>query len=403
MTAINVQEWKDILATVVKSQTTEKGQQLLPSQYVVVAGKQYQHVGRDKIGKSKKLSVKEIINVSKSTLEEAKKEEAVDWQALGKQIEEITGYVQKLIEAREGKRNQWHKRLLRGIALILSAVTSVILIGIPFFILLRRANQQFALEMQSLRRELSSVRQQTQEIQAKIKQQVKHLPAVIESLPQYINDDSRQKQLQYQLRKDLKETDFGEMAPQFRKDMNRGVSFQRKDVTLEIEDRSAQPSLELVGEQRIEKGQTLLQDLLKRDQDKKWEQTLQLVASQTSLNTLFDQVILLFNLDVGMNLDLQWENQNKSYALKAAFSEQMPSIELEVIREAQGDIEKVKVKIKGAVDIGSFNTRDGKITAVVADQAIKGELEYEVTLAEDHSPVVSRLKSRLEVNLSTPQ
>ncbi len=394
MSVINAQKWKEILEVVVKSQANEKGRQPLPSQYVVVNGKQYQYAEQDKIGERKKLSVKEVVNVSKEALEGAAKEKDVDWEKLEKQTTEITNYLQQLVEAREGKRNQRYKRFFRTVALILSAVASVVLIGIPFLILLRRADQKFALEIQSLRKELFLLR-----YNPKIQQELGHLPSVLENLPRFIKDDNRQEQLQQQLQKDLKESELGKIAPQFKKDMNRGVSFQRKDETLKIKDSLVQPSLKLAGERRIKQGQALLKRLLKSEQDKKWEQVLQLVASQTSLNTLFDQIILFFNLDAGMNSDLHWEDQGNSYALKTAFSEQLPPIEIEVIRNAQKNIEKIKVRVKGALDIGYYNTRNGEIIEAVAPKAIKGELEYEVTLVEDHSPVVSGLKTRLEANL----
>lgn len=118
--------------------------------YIVHDGKSYQVLQAG----SPKLSLKEIKEISKNKIEELSNLKLSNASEILK-TKDLVGNIQKntlrLIESREEKYNKTYKQVLRTIALVLSAVASVVLIGIPFFILLRRQDQQFRKEMEELK------------------------------------------------------------------------------------------------------------------------------------------------------------------------------------------------------------------------------------------------------------
>jgi hypothetical protein len=182
--------------------------------------------------------------------------------------------------------------------------------------------------------------------------------------------------------------------------MKRGNAFLINDDYLRIHDVNPKPSYELKGEERVEAGANALKELFQFENDENWEKALQLVANQTSLNSIFDSPILMFNISAA---EAQWNDpiSREDHVLKAAFPDNLPPIGLKIIRNpTSGEIEKVQVEVEGFLDIIDFQTsgkeEEKKAPKMVAEKAIKGSLTYTVTLNEDARPIISALHSEFQ-------
>lgn len=139
-------QWSELLRHSIASHDNQ------PHEYIVHDGKGYHLLPSTK----QRLSLQEIKEISKNTIEElsslnVSNEEILKNKALAGQI---ANHTRQLIKTREEKYNQFSNRALRTIGLIVSAVASVALIGIPFFILLRNQASRFHQEMDELRKEI---------------------------------------------------------------------------------------------------------------------------------------------------------------------------------------------------------------------------------------------------------
>jgi uncharacterized protein (UPF0248 family) len=112
-------------------------------------------------GKESKIPVTTIVKISKEKMFEEKNkvlssEKTVD--AFCTSTRDIVKYTQAIIDARQSKRDQPINQLLRGAGYVLAAISSVILIGIPFLIMLRREDETFKKEMEQLKSEIETMR-----------------------------------------------------------------------------------------------------------------------------------------------------------------------------------------------------------------------------------------------------
>lgn len=234
---------------------------------------------------------------------------------------------------------------------------------------------------------------------ANILNQIKNLPNLLADLSSRLKDEDRLEVLKDRMKEDYPtDQDYVDL---FKKDMERGVTFVIRDSTSsENDDFKPQPSNELSQDEKFATGTKVLQNLLSNESDKKWEKVLQLVATQTSLNNLFDGPMMMFNATAASSA---WIGENGGYhVLRAAFPDALPPIYLEIIRnETTKEIEALNVRVEGSLDIISYNSSisinaDKKIRQ---EEAIQGSLTYRVTLDENDRPIISDLHSNLETNI----
>lgn len=170
MTKINVSDlkakgWAEQLKDAAAPSSPQEGKST-GHKYIVLAkeGKDqfFQTVEKAALSENvKKYSVSSITDISKQVLGHLKSQASREDLTSDKvheykqQASDIETYTRALIEAREAKRNQPVKRFFRGVALVMSAVASLAIVGIPFFILMRRADNRFKEEITKLKTEIS--------------------------------------------------------------------------------------------------------------------------------------------------------------------------------------------------------------------------------------------------------
>lgn len=384
---ININTWVNLLENATQSQKNEH-------KYIVLSDKNFA-LGSKLNTFAKKLSIEQIVTISKNKIEEAAK--AYEKGGINeKEFSELSGriaaYTEKLIEAREIKWNQPFKRFARGVALITSLIS---IIGIPIFLKLKQTTKKFEDEIRDWKAAMGSAKDQASEMEREsmnIEQRIKRIPYILEELTSSVKDKDRVNSLKSGILKDIESTKESDYTEQFYKDMNRGEAFIRKDKLLGIEDNTPMPSEEIKGKERIKEGKNLIQKMTEREKDKPWELILQSVVTQTSLNNIFDGAIMLFNIEGGL-----WSVNRNDYSLKAVFSEHHPPIILNIIRNPETkEIEQVNVEVKGDLNIIRYMTNTNQNLDTVFPGAIKGELKYSITLDENKKPIFNITHVKLE-------
>lgn len=429
---ITPQKWIDLLEQVVQSRGPGaiKGQE---RQCIVTqAGKEYEVLNRTQLQQPySKLSMEQIVNLSVAMFEELKKS-FKQGQINERNFVELTGkistYTENLIEEREARRNEWgwNWNLVRRTLKAISGFFSIFIIGIPLFVKLRQMDADFKAEnvllkdrihkptqealsrLEKVKKEydkvqnahvlgqefgkLEEIDRKKAQIKEGIQNQLKKIPAALSEVKQ-ISDKERQKALQKRMISDYPaDTPY---CAQFKNDINRGITFYRIDKFLKIKDKSAQPHPQHDPDAQFMKGVRLLHELTTNENEKDWEIAIQMVANQTSLNILFDSIIMNLNVNAFPDIWMDPENQEK-FALKSAFSEHLPAITLEVVRNRRGEIERVDVKIKGYIDILEYKLPSKKQN-VLFPQAIEGELSYSMKLGKDQHPIISDFTSQIKI------
>lgn len=146
MTKITPKEWKSLLEQAVYSHQPDKGKKGGHEYIVAQDGTFSSKTLQSK--EAPRLSIQEITEISKNAFTELTKElttpitqkKAHEYRQLVKDIHDLT---KKLIGFREEKRNRFGVNFLRTVAHVISALASLILIGIPFFLLIRNHNIKF--------------------------------------------------------------------------------------------------------------------------------------------------------------------------------------------------------------------------------------------------------------------
>lgn len=354
-----------------------------------------------------KLSVQEIVEISKGAIHDLIDSFLINPGNLqAKEIIEITAdivkYTKFLIDGRKAKRNQFKFKLLRGIAWIIAILTSFIGIGIFIGFKLNQMNKSFDQEIEGMRKEIEKTRVEAENrvnLNPIIENQINRIPDILKEVSEKVTDDDRLNLLQKRMVDDFPKDPNLVYVDQFRKDIERDIAFLRKDIFLNIDDQDAQPSYQLKSEERVEAGANALRSLFLKESDKRWEKALQLVVNQTTLNNLFDPPISLFNFDSTEINQVIWEENGQEWALKADFSGHKPPIKLEIMRNAEAEIERVNVEAEGSLDIvryalsGKQKGSAQKGNAIVKPCAMKAKLNYSITLEHENRPVISSLQS----------
>lgn len=315
---------------------------------------------------------------------------------------DIADYTFKLIAAQEEERNHSLRQWLRKAALALSALFSLVLIGIPFFLKLRREEKNFEAEIDQFRQAV--VQACKANSHARLLRQLTHIPSMLEKIKAHYTDHRREELINTQMREDWLEYQRipVESRPscdeEFEKDIKRGASFRRIDKALNIEDKERIPPLHLDAHQRVQKAVAFLKELIKTPEDRRWEQILQLSVTHACLTTTFKAILSAFNID---ETSIQWEENGKYYSIKSVFSDEFPPVILGIMRHPKTKtIEKVLVAIKGSLDIVSYNTAGNELPRMIVPNAITEELKYLITFGEDHLPLISNLHSHIESHIS---
>lgn len=365
---ITAQKWKQALEVVVKPPQSEKDQSCFP-QYVMVEGKKYTY--------------KEIVGISKNTVEAIQ----VDNQTSGeknaqnlREIKDITGYTQQLIEVHEAKS----KPFLRQIALIISFLASFMLVGIPFFVRLRKVDK----EMRCLREDLQQLKRIQEEIA--LKDAAKELFHVLKndilSSP-FMTDELLNAEMQEIMEREfqkIKPASNPLIVPIFQVDMERNALMKRTDGN--IKDEKPQPPLGIPN--RLEQGLKLIRQMIKTEEDKKWEAALQLAMGQTFLNVILGDIIPFFVQAATthtVNDDLYLELKKAGPLV----------ICLTPMRDKKGNIEKLKLTIEAQdyhISVNPLAGHGKTYKAPVIPRAMQVNAECFLTLGEKNAPLVSGFK-----------
>lgn len=379
---IRAQKWKEILEVIVKSQKSEKNCPCR-SQYAIVAGKKYTYSEQAKIGEGRQLLTKEIVEISTATLEAIKAGDQISGEKNAqnlKEIKEITDYTQQLIEMHEAKS----KPLLRQVALIVSFLASFILVGIPFFVRLRRVNQ----EMKCLREDLHQLKRIQEEIA--LKDAAKELFHVLKNnilshplMTDEILNAEMQKMMEREFQK-IKSAANPLIVPIFQVDMERNALMKRTDGN--IKDEKPQPPLGISN--RLKEGLKLIRQMIKTEEDKKWEALLQLAMGQTFFNVILGDIIPLFIQAATTHTvnDVLYLELKKADPLVIC---------LTPMRDDKGNIEKLKMTIEAQgyhISVNPLAGHGKAYKAPVIPQAMQVNAECFLTLGEKGAPILSDFK-----------
>lgn len=402
---ISPKNWLSQLAAAVSPQTAD-GKVKKHSVIVETQGHDYTAVDSEHANEAgRKLSIPDIVKISKLKFEEVKtnyKKNFLNEKEFVNMTNDLSSYTYALIQARESKRNQPLKRFGRGIALVISAVASVFLIGIPFFIMIRNANKQFNAEISQLREEVMASGKQAMIAMAekKIEHFLSGLPTIINNVKLNCPDDLVTEIVEGQMSDYFKgyqkksESEKKLPLEQFNVDIRRQNSFIRKDVQKKIQDTHAMPSLKLKGDERVASGVSLLKELIATPQDAPWEIALQLAANQTSLNGALFGFIAEF---AGAASKVQWTEDDRNYSIKTVLRDGLPPILLEINRNKETNaIESVNVEVQGVLDIVKFDTGAVDTQFVIKPEAVKVNMKYTMTLGDDNRPLITNLKTVFE-------
>lgn len=355
---------------------------------------------------SKKLSLKAIVNATTSEfrsmpeLLEAGKISTKEYTELGNKLSNLAN---KLIDQRIAKRNQFAKVFLRKLAYVIAFLSCFLLgLGIPLFRRLKKMDNDFESEIRTLKGKIFNAKVRSEKA-LEVKRFVTETPTLVEELQKDVSDEDvrnwiqRQVDHNYPTGKEL----TSRKVKQFENDIARGIRFLRKDLTHQIEDQLPQPNQKLTGTERVTNAAALVDELLKSEKDKEWKIALQLVTNQTSLNSLFENIMATFGFKAVDEYELQWIVDGNHYTIKLAFSEKQPPITLEIVRDKHTDeITKINVEVNGILDVIEFNANDSDFpTKKLVPGLIEGNLRYSVTLNDQGRPVISAVERDLEVHL----
>lgn len=493
---INPEQWRNLL----RSSQTSKGPN---RKYVVLQeGKGYVAMPSSEFDdKTKKLPLSVIADISKLKLSEAKsavqkgkyltKEEVKNFTGLGSSI---ATYTNQMIEAERADRDQPLKKVARGVALVLSALASLALIGIPFFILLRQHNKEFENEMSKLHENVKTMRQEIKDLRDGkfesdknlliaefdyqpaladkllvleddipelidrmhgLKAEIEGMPENDEKLPVLMNqlEEAKEELKTYvkdirgnekalgisfekaakyvHLKKAFHEIEMpflngpvyagivknviegifndqlgaffkipqGErpaVMAQFAKDIPRKNTFLRSDEKLDIHDKIAHPPPE--AKAKISDAAHAIAQLISTEKDQDWIPVLQLAVAQTNLNGAFLRPRVELT---EWGSQVSWDEKGKDYRVIPDFPDQLPPVQLEIIRDNDGSIQQVKVLVEGSLNLvkkdvsrGSEDNENEPVIEkeqVIVEGAVIISLSYTLTIEEDRA-VITDLK-----------
>lgn len=198
------------------------------------------------------------------------------------------------------------------------------------------------------------------------------------------------------LNKDVKSfTDAN--VTQFNKDMLRDYEMLRTDKTMSITDLSPQPPPNIKGPERATQAAHLLDNLLKKPEDKRWRNVMQASISQTTVNTIFGTSVLLDSKIFFANREARIDGNNKDRLIDFQLSKVRP-ISIEILRDEQGQISSFKIANISTLDIVSMvnNNEQGKI--LLEPDFMEGRLEFTVKLNEKNEISISEFSHTTKIN-----
>lgn len=191
---------------------------------------------------------------------------------------------------------------------------------------------------------------------------------------------------------------------QFEKDIPRFNTFKRRDATRQIDDKQPKPLS--ASSTKISDAALAISQLIVTLEDQAWIPVLQLAVTQTSLNAAFLLPRLALT-DLGHQVS--WLKGGRTYYLLPEFPQTgLPPVQLEIIRDAAGSINEVKVVVEGNLDLvkkdvgGSYTPVQVKQEEdeVILKDAFHTELSYTITLDKGtQRPVISDLKCQNKTNI----
>lgn len=433
---LNPKIWVNYLQDVVNSRSIDSLNKGKGRLFIIYQDHQFKTQSYNKLNPQYKLSIDQIVDTSLAQFEKLK-EEFTNSKIEDHEFEELTQqlshYTEQLVDFRTLKRNQSTRRyLLIGIVKFISRFFGFFKITIPLFHKLIQSQQESTSKDIQLKakikqptedalKKLEKLKQTSQdakdslgksfyqlEVQEKIESEkenikrevqskIDRVPEVISDLRKMVSDQNNLQMLQKQFIKDFQDVGSESL---FDKDMKRGIAFLRKDDFLKIDDEHPEPSYDLLDEERVKKGEALLKELLLKEDDPRWEKSIKLLATQTSLNILLGSIILVLNANLFSEIWTDPEN-NKMFALTACFSDRLPPVNIEIIRHHQTQqIEKININVKGYLDIMKYFTEEMGKKEMIMPKAVVAELSYSIALG-DHYPIVDNLNSSIEVITKT--
>lgn len=295
---------------------------------------------------------------------------------------------------------------LRRFLLLLSAILSPLLIGIPFFLKMKREDEKLIKQQNQFKEQIEKAKESN--FQVLVKAKLEELPSLVDRINKEFTDKRKQALLNKQIFADWEEDNAllseekASFDPEFERDIKSGATFIRIDRSLNIEDKEPVPAKDLGREQRVEKGLLLLDELLVKPADLRWREILQLLVTHANLLTAFKAALSAFNISV---THIQWEASGLCYSLKAVFSDDYPPVIIEVKRHLErNNIERVDVKVKGSMDIVIVNLEGKESPKMVFPHVVSESLTYFVSFDEKTElPRVEHLHSELAMHTLKPQ
>jgi hypothetical protein len=403
---ISPQEWVNLLQTVCSSHQTTDHQDLVVSK----EGRNFQVMTATEIidasDKIHRLSLEEIINISKDVFDEAltayrSHSPQMDARTFLNITKQISSHLEQLITAREAKRNQISKKALRGLGWTLSAAAaSISKIGESFYQNMQQDYQDFQKENMKFRKIAHSFKNSP--FIKEMNDRLERVPKLVAQSKNSIQEKDIIGFITQHMQNALKEKQENPSAfclDIFASDIKRGIIFHRTDAQKQIEDKTPVPPKELLPDQKVEAGVHAILELIEGNpKDVYWEVPLEIAATQTSLNALFDFIKGPFVVQITSRT---WKEEGKQMALLFAFTDELPPVHLEIMRNSEGEIFAVLVEVEGAADIvkGEPYQPTNQGVEVIAPRAILGKLAYTITLAENHAPEISNVIVQLKSNL----
>ncbi len=400
---ISPQNWINLLKQVDSSHQTTQHQYLVSTKN----GKNFQVMSQKEIidaGSSiHKLSLAEIVQISKKCFDrlqtdyQLKREDGYTLLNLTKQIADHT---ERLIDAREQKRNQLSKKVARGIGWGLSLAASMTNVETSFYENMQQDYDTFQKANQEFRKTMNSLRD-SKSIQELTKRLAK-VPQMVVDVKESISEDHIGQFLTLEINKQLKNGSLKTPLDIFSNDINRGINFLREDDVLEIEDKIPIPEKKLDANQKLTVSFDSLRELVlsnpNTEKREPWLASLQVAISQTSLNALFGDLKGFFTTHIGSST---WKENLKNTGLTLNFSNEFPPIHLEVIRHPETkEITQVNITMQGTLDILKIEHSQLETTGqLIVPQALLGRLSYSITLNEKNVAEISNVSFNLKSNL----
>ena len=337
----------------------------------------------------------EIIQISLAKLNELREKylnnEVEEVEYLN-QTQEIVDQTRLRITSWENRRNHPVKQLLSLFAYAFSPFK------IPYFLKISEEDWKFKYEMNTFK---ESIRQANERnLKGLVGKKLAGMAPLYAQLKERFNDDRKRELINTQLILDWQEYEKtpailrSPFMDEFERDIKNGASFKRIDPVLNIEDHEPLPPPYLDSKKRVEEALALLQELLKKTEDQKWNSILQFSVTHATLITAFRLPLSTYNIEASK---VQWESEGKYDSIKSVFSKNSPPVVVEVIRSPQnGLIEKVKVIVKGSIDIVSYHPGEKEADQkTIAPDALKIELKYAIIFDEKNQPLIQELQTQM--------